>query len=977
MNHRLHEGYVDDIQFFDTILPSQGLRCIALVKPTTGGWHHIWGATNAWLVQTSQQIDTSRNIDVYYGCSSFTPTARDVAPKLGGGRKQINVEWVRSFWVDLDVGPSVPGKPPKYASQKDAGVAIMAFAVRVGLPMPFLVNSGWGVHAYWPMDRDMRVSEWKPLAEALKRALRAEGVLFDPSRTADEASVLRPLGTRNHKAKPKRVRLVTVGKVWTVPQMAAAMMPWVQAPTASIATAKLSSMNSALGGGMEPAPSSAILMAEKCGVMGLMRDTHGNVDQPTWYYSLGVLLHTTEAPAICHEWSDGHPDYKAEDTDAALARLAEHGPTTCEKLAEHQGAICEACPFRGQITGPIQLGRPRVEKATVETVERVVDKKGFATEKTVKIDLPYGYGETVQGGKRVLTHTTKTTDKDGKETIKTEAVANTHFWGVTRMWDGDEAMFEFEMITREGPRRFRVKGGMIGGAGRELSVELGKNEIAARPGKAPIVHTYMTNWMDQLSKSSDQVRAHRSFGWGADNEFVLGDTVIKPDGSETRAVLTGMAQSKETLVTRRGDLATWVKLVDRAYNAPGQEAFQFQIGCAFAAPLLSLMQQVRGVTVYSHTDGSGVGKTTVQQVGLSAWGQWDDMMLAHGKTTTNAMWGLMGAYRSLPVVYDELTNAPAADISEMVFSVSSGRAKERMTATGETRTNNSNWSTILMASGNKLLSEVLAQHRFNTEAEVSRLFEFTLDATPHLSVAEANTLFPQFLANHGHAGHAFARFVTQHRAKIVKALQAEQARLIEKLELTQVERHWSALFAAVIVAIKLCRGLKLLAFEVEPIEAWMAERLAENRGQRDEAVTDYSDLLAQMVQELWENVLVTQGLGDLRSNIPVHVLGTPPRSIIGRRVLPTSTQPISDLLIARTAIQKWCSEKIVSPKTLFAKGIAMGWVHPDIKRLCLGRGVPAYQTSDNVWCWRFFPDAMLGVDTQRVAQLGVVAGGKP
>jgi hypothetical protein len=125
------------------------------------------------------------------------------------------------------------------------------------------------------------------------------------------------------------------------------------------------------------------------------------------------------------------------------------------------------------------------------------------------------------------------------------------------------------------------------------------------------------------------------------------------------------------------------------------------------------------------------------------------MMLAQGKATGNAHWGLLGAYNSLPIVYDELTNVPVAEVSELVFSVSSGRAKERMTAHGEIRTNNNNWSTILLASGNTLLSEKLAQHRANAEAEISRLFEFTLEAPPHLSVVEANALFPQFREHSG------------------------------------------------------------------------------------------------------------------------------------------------------------------------------------------------------------------------------------
>jgi hypothetical protein len=966
---------VDDIKFFDTILPSTGLRCIALITPK-GKWHHLWGETNAWLAQISKQIDTSRNIDVYYGCSSFTPTARDVVPADGGGRKQINVAWVRSFWVDLDVGVSEPGKAPKYATQKLAVTAVVKFARDHGLPQPWLVNSGWGVHAYWPTDADMPVSVWKPIAEALKRALRASGVLFDPSRTADEASVLRPPGTHNHKRQPKPVKIGAVGPVSPLAAIAGPMASFIQQAPASIATAQLSSMNAALGGGMGPDPSSALLMADHCGVMGMMRDTRGNLDQPTWYYSLGVLLHTDEAPAICHDWSNGHPNYSFAETQANLARLAKHGATTCDKLSEYQPAVCKACPHFGKITSPIQLGRQRVEKTTVETVERVVDKKGFVTETVASLELPWPFKEIVKNGKRVLAHTATTVDKDGKETKKTDAVANTLFWGLTRMWDVDGAVYEFEMLTREGTRRFRVKGSLIGPGGRELSAELSRNEIVAPQGKGAVLHNYMSLWLDQLSKNADQVKAHRSFGWALEGDFVLGDTIIRPDGSETRSMLTGIAEGKQAAVSRVGDARTWVALVDRAYNAPGQEAFQFQIACAFAAPLLCLLRQVNGVTVYSHTDGSGKGKTTVQKVGLSAWGHPNKMMLAQDKATANSLWGIFGTYNSLPIVYDELTNIPMKEVSELVFSMSSGRAKERMTASGDLRANNSNWSTIMLASGNILLSEKLAQYRANTEAEISRLFEFTLAVDPHLTVIEANALFPQFEENYGHAGYKFAKAIVKNRADIETALRNTQTQLIHKLKLTQVERHWSALFASVIVALKVCRSLKLLAFEVEPIEAWIAARLEENRGQRAEMIIDYKDLLSQMLNELWEDVLVTDGVGNIRHNIPVNIQKPPRGAIVGRRVIPTATDPLPSLEIAVAAVYAWCAPKMVSPKVMLAKAVELKWASPKPVRVGLGRGTKQYSSSNNTYCWKFFPDVM---DDVAVVQqhLSVVKGGKP
>ena len=960
---------MDDKLFFDTILPSTGLRCVAVPRPD-GKFNHRFGPDNAWLAQACQHLDGRGATNVYFACSSYIMPDR---------RKQSNVDKVRSFWVDLDVGPAMPGKPPKYATQRDAAAAIMAFATAIGLPLPLLVNSGWGVHAYWPTTADMEPRVWKTIAQALKRALTAKGVLFDPTRTADEASVLRPPLTFNRKAQPKMVKVVRWCAQIDLAIIIQALLPWAaQAPAADPfdhlgpAPAGVALAGSDLTAGVGYDPSSALLIADSCGVMAMMRDTRGKLDQPTWYNALGVLAHTTEAPDICHEWSKGDPRYTAAEVDAKLSQLSNHGPTTCDKLGEQWPDVCRACPHFGKIKSPIVLGRPRIEAVAVEPP---IKSAGFV--KAEPIVLPHGYGMKTDADGRMLTYSKTVKGEDGQTKVETEVICDTFFMGVTRLWADNAAHIEFVADKREGPHDFTMANSMIGKGGREVIGELASQEIVARPGKERHVEGYLKGWISHLKDNAEQVLAYRSFGWVGD-KFVLGDAVLAPGGQETRAVmLSSAAKQLQDQVGCRGDLETWVRLVDRAYNAPGQEAFQFQIGCSFAAPLLSLMQQVKGVTVYAYSAGSGVGKTTVQKVGLSAWGNWDKLMLA--KVTSNALWALMGTYNSLPVVYDELTNADNADVSELVFSVSSGRAKERMTSSGEMRTNNSNWSTILLASGNTQLSEKLSLHRSNAEAEISRLFEFTLDPSPHLSVSEANDLFPQFDTNYGHAGRAFARYVTDNRASVEDALRRMQAKIVQSLHMKQVERHWSALFAAVVVALTICRKIGLLQFEVNPVYTWMTQQLSGNRDQKLAMVATPEDQIGYMIADLWEGVLVTTGEGDRRSRVHARVEKPPRAKLIGRAINPLMPTDQSQLFVSRAAIRTWASSKGVSAGDMFKAAVTLGWCDPkQDTRYSFGKGTLEYNTGTlTVPCWKFYPKAMDGVAGQVVQQLTAVAGGKP
>lgn len=340
------------VDFYNVILPAAGQRVIAV--PKAGSFKHFFGETNSWLARVSQYVDNNRQLNVYYGCATY---------KNASSRKQSNVEAVRSFWADVDCGP---GKP--YGSARDGGEAVLAFSAKLGIAPPFLVASGNGVHAYWPMDADMAPAVWKATAVILKAALKAESMFADPSRTADEASVLRPLGTHHRKGAPKLVKIEVVGAVSALTDFQAALMPYAgRAPLpAEVGKDFLPSGgpvagmvlgNSDLTTGVEYPPCNGRKIADGCGVIALLRDNKGVVDQPTWYFGMGVLAFTDAGDALCHEWSSGDPRYSEAETNKKIAQIrANQRPTGCEKLGEQHPMICAACQHSGNIKTPYVLG---------------------------------------------------------------------------------------------------------------------------------------------------------------------------------------------------------------------------------------------------------------------------------------------------------------------------------------------------------------------------------------------------------------------------------------------------------------------------------------------------------------------------------------------------------------------------------------------------------------------------------------------
>ena len=108
-----------------------------------------------------------------------------------------NVGDIQSFWLDIDCGE---GKP--YETQGDGADALRGFCRTVGLPKPWVVNSGRGLHVYWPLTEPVSRQDWLPVAKRLKALCVEHNLEADPSRTADAASILRTPDTLNHKVSP-------------------------------------------------------------------------------------------------------------------------------------------------------------------------------------------------------------------------------------------------------------------------------------------------------------------------------------------------------------------------------------------------------------------------------------------------------------------------------------------------------------------------------------------------------------------------------------------------------------------------------------------------------------------------------------------------------------------------------------------------------------------------------------------------------
>ena len=170
------------LDFLKLVLPPEGDHWY-VASVFGGNFNHLWHRDRSSLGSCLVEADRS-GATAYHACGVYR--ARD------GGRKAKNSGGASSFWTDIDAG-----EEKQFDTADSAHDALVDFSNAVGLPRPLSVCSGFGVHAYWPLDVVLDPETWKRYAAGLAALLRKHGIKHE--RTTDIASILRPVGTHNRK----------------------------------------------------------------------------------------------------------------------------------------------------------------------------------------------------------------------------------------------------------------------------------------------------------------------------------------------------------------------------------------------------------------------------------------------------------------------------------------------------------------------------------------------------------------------------------------------------------------------------------------------------------------------------------------------------------------------------------------------------------------------------------------------------------
>lgn len=942
---------MDTLEFFRRILPDKGIYVAAVPKVVVSEGkkktifiHHDFESLQEMASAVSEW---DRNSTVYHACASYKDKLQVKPNGFKYGRTAKNVRACKSFWIDIDCGPSKAEKGIGYARQKDAADALSAFCKKREFPLPSLiVSSGYGLHCYWTLTKEIPVDEWYTTASGFKQLLAADGMLVDPSRTSDPASILRPVGTTNKKNPdtPKAVRLL-----WNKPDIE----PEVFIEAVNKATATVGGLGEVpawLKG--ETADNRVFLtfdydanaIADKCAVMKRFRDTQGDLPYEAWRLAIGVLKYCNDGERLAHAWSARREATGHANTDVDTRWNSWNaGPSTCsafKKCSEVCGN-CTLCEGPEAIQTPLTLGRavPTPDPHPVPVVVTNPVKEIHLQEYVWKNGMMVFY---------------PTAPKEGEPPATPYSYSEVYLKSRVRDAEGNHAVIAV-MYDPQGEVReveISTKSIMVGGA--QLMQDLGKHEIvvAENKGAMNVMCAYLKKSLVALKKSVAITRSFRHFGWQEDGTFLIGNRLYTKEGISLNNRLAGSAHAQAKMFpTPTGSAEAYATALDTVFNREGMEPFQYAIASMWGAPLAALVEDTlyQGIPCALTGTESGRGKTTAFSAGLYAFGDARAMATyTEEGATQNARVAMMATLSNLPMLIDELTNIGVNDLSNLMYVTSSGSDKARMRVNkasgGVDIVESETWRTHVGMTGNTSLTDRLAS-KGNSEAETMRLFEIRIDSyeIPRLPTEVVAEQMNNMAVNMGCAGDVYISYVVNHQAEIAVLLKDMLNRVSKVPEIGNSPKcrflRWH--MACSLTACRIMHGLGLCNFNLDRLIKFAVGAVLKILSvAKDRYEKDPEEILCEFIEDIAPDTLVTPTM----KVSPLEKI--PNKSYKARLIRNDGKLQEKDresgngrFIVSRKALRDWCSDKRYCFEEVESKLRASGVLLRRDARLVITKGV--------------------------------------
>lgn len=890
---------MDTKTFLETVLGDEGSYCVFAARGSDDRKMQKFYPTVDALLHAACNFD-DEGFDAYFALATFSEA---------GSRTADNVSQLRAFFLDLDCGPT-----KDYETQKLAFDALRGFCKQLNLPRPTVVDSGRGLHVYWPLVMPVPRDTWLQGAEKLKALCRKHGLNADPVVTADSARILRVPGTRNHKDDPpKEVRIVGA------PAEPVSFEAFCELLSADIGADDMFTapkkyvpgepdmiMQAIMGSSTNRFKTIMLKTAagKGCAQLAEVMLNQANVSEPLWRAGLSIAKFCVDAEKAVHKMSEKHPDYSPEETEKKVARI--QGPYLCSRFDEYQPGVCPNCQHWGKLKSPIVLGK-EVQEAEEDDNIIVQPPLGVANAVPLQYIIPKYPSPFFRGkGGGVFKRVTK---PDGE--VEERSVYYNDIYVVRRLRDpelGESVVMRLH-LPKDGAREFTVPLSAVG-AKDEFRKFLAMHGVAVL--NVAELMEYTMRWVSELQFKQEAEEARRQFGWSDENaeSFAMGNTLVYKDRVEINAP-SGATVGLFPYFAPKGSLEGWKETM-RFYNRPGMEPHQFMVGLAFGSVLMEF-QPINAAAFHLYSKESGLGKTTGMLAGASIWGN-PDLLMMQERDTFNSKMNRAEVYKNLPCYMDELTNTKPQDLSDFAYQLPSGLQRNRMGAKGNVeRVRGKPWKTLFGTTGNTSMIERISMYKALPKAEAQRILEHRAERLDFASKAETDEFAAAIKENYGHAAVPYLQYIMNNLEAAKNLANTVQQKLDIEANLTAENRFWSAMVSRTIAGLMLARRAGLIDWQIAPIVQWAIKVMRAAQVTVYEMNSDVESILTDYLAENYNSMLRIKSTDDARKgSTGLDHLITPEASPRGSTFVARYEYDVKKLYLLPKPLKEWCGKQQIN-----------------------------------------------------------------
>jgi hypothetical protein len=795
------------------------------------------------------------NLDSYFACSTWTEKT---------DRKAINAKEQKIFWLDIDCGYDQKHRKYKdYKTKEDAMVALRNFIEVTKLPDPTIVDSGNGLHCYWPFTDPIATAIWKPIALGLKFLCVKHGFKSDANCTADVSRILRVPGTKNFKnlEDVKSVSILQKGAPTSFDDLAAL----IPAEIVSKANRPKRPIDEATKAILGNHASKFRKIIERCKIddgcdqLEHIITKQKEIAEPLWRSGLSIAAHCEDRDIAIHKMSRFHNDYEFETTEKKANAIP--APHTCKQFEAQRPEGCKKCKHKGTITSPIQLGRvvarARGADNVVETMSEALDAMV-----TYKIpDYPFPYFRGKNGG---IYRSMPDDEDDG---IK---IYDYDFYLVERLHDteyGETAWFKLH-LPQDGVREFVAATSDLLAKDRAKDILI-KNGIIVYGKQMDQIIEYISVCIQVRQHTNKTVDISKQYGWNKQlSKILIGNREITAFGIKYVPVSQGLTTSTNPPLHKAGSYDLWKHAIS-AYERPGMELKAFAFFAAFGSLLMPFLRETSAV-INLYNPISGQGKTTILQAITSVYGdpKLESKLVNVWGDTDNSIINRAGYHNHLALTVDEMTGVSPDELHNFLKFLATCRGKNRMSSNGknEERVNDTTFKLICVTSSNTDFRTVAFAKKALASGDIARVLQLQINPDDGLTKTEADSHFELLQDNYGHAGEEFAQHLVANVDTLRKQVKELQVKIDNELNIQGKDRKYSATLAAIFLGAIIARRLKIHNIEIKPVYKAVAKALFDTSEVVKERDFDSIQTLGDFLLENKGSTLVINNANDARTS---------------------------------------------------------------------------------------------------------------